>query len=329
MRRPPALLVAILVVVATLPAAYPVAAHGNHLSADAQLSADGTIVVESLFTMGGGHLVVHENQGGSPGRALGSVAIERGYHTTVGVTIDDEFWRKQSGNESYWLVLHSDDGDGEFEEGTDEPLRGIVGGYAGQTVTVRKSDDGSTRVLTSGFTDQKVDSASVSIRRVDAAESSYVVLHEVTENGSRGPVVGTTSVQPGHHEDVRVSLQSDFFTAVNAGETFSLEAVIYQKNGDGEFGAPPDEPVRVGDELVSSRFRAKKVEDARATTESLINTPEPTTGTASSGSTTDSATAPSGAGDGGRSEGSLPGFTATAAFAGFLGSFAIWRARRD
>ncbi|WP_435358610.1 DUF7282 domain-containing protein [Haloarchaeobius sp. DFWS5] len=326
MRGPLSLALAVCVVAASL--AVPVAAHGNHLSADAQLSSDGTLVVESLFTMNGGHIVVHQKTGSGVGQPLGSAQVSQGFHRNVQVAIDDRFWQAHSGNQTYWVVLHRDDGDGKFEPGTDTPIQGLTGGYAGQTIEVGKSDDGAVRVATSGFNDQDVDSSAVTVRQVATDRPSYLVVRAVGDDGSASTVVGTKTVDPGTYDNMTVSLSSSFFSDIDTGNRTTLEAGLYERSGDGEFSTPSDEPVRVGDSTVSSRFRIEKVENAQATTEPLINTPEPTTGT-DSGVTTGSASSSVPTDGENDSTGPSPGFSVLVTVAAVVSLLLVARRRLD
>ncbi|WP_435318617.1 DUF7282 domain-containing protein [Haloarchaeobius sp. TZWSO28] len=309
MRRPLPLLVGVLVVAAAVVVVTPAAAHGNHLSVDAQVSSDGTIVVESMFMTNPGHLVVHQNQGGEIGPPLGNAYVQQGFHSDFAVAIGDQYWADQDGTRSYWLVLHRDDGDGEFEPGTDTPIQGIAGNYAGQQVAVGKSADGAVRVVTGGFTTQRVDAGAVTVRRVDLDRPGYVVLRNVTDDGSTGEIVGTTALDAGSHGNVSVPLSESFFDSLSVNKSTELEAVLYASDGDGSFAADSDDPITVGDETVSSRFDIRKVENAQATTQPLINTPEPTTTAAAT--ETSSATVPgtqSGS-ESGDQQSAVPGFT--------------------
>ncbi|WP_439026638.1 DUF7282 domain-containing protein [Haloarchaeobius sp. DT45] len=327
MRRPLALLLGVLVVATSVVVVVtPVAAHGNHLSVDAQVSSDGTIVVESMFMTNPGHLVVHQNQGGEIGPPLGHAAVEQGFHSDFEVAIGDQYWADQDGPRSYWLVLHRDDGDGEFEPGTDTPIQGIAGQYAGQRVTVGKTDDGAVRVVTGGFTTQRVDDGAVTVRRVDLDRPGYVVLQNVTDDGTTGAVVGTTSLDAGSHDDVSVALSDSFFESLDTDESAELEAVVHAGDGDGSFTAASDEPIRVGDEVVSSRFAIRKVANAQATTQPLINTPEPTT-TGAVTTDTASATASDTRSGGGQSASALPGFTGGLAVVTLTALLLVWRRR--
>ncbi|WP_267639797.1 DUF7282 domain-containing protein [Haloarchaeobius amylolyticus] len=331
MRRPLALLLGLVVVAAAVTAVVtPAAAHGNHLSVDAQVSSDGTIVVESMFMTNPGHLVVHQDRDGSIGPPLGHASVSQGFHSDFEVAVDDEYWADQNGTRTYWLVLHRDDGDGEFEPGSDTPIQGIAGQYAGQQVTVGKSADGAVRVVTGGFTTQRVDSAAVTVRGVDLDRPGYVALRNVTDDGTTGEVVGTKRLDAGSHDNVSVAVSESFFGSLATGETAELEAILHAADGDGEFTVDGDQPIRVGEETVSSRFDVKKVQNAQATTQPLINTPEPTTTGATTGQSSATATGPTAetGGAGGDSQSAVPGFTGIATVVALVAGALVWR-RRD
>lgn len=62
----------LLAVVVLVGVAGPAGAHGYHLTANPQLSDDGTIVVESLFALSDGFVVLHADEDGAPGDPSGA-----------------------------------------------------------------------------------------------------------------------------------------------------------------------------------------------------------------------------------------------------------------
>lgn len=246
------------------------AAHGNHVSVDAQVTADGTVVVEALFSRSSGFLVLHEDRGGEPGAPVGHVALENGPHTDFEVALDDDAWADHDGNRTYWVVIHRDvDGNGEFDWGVDEPVPSLGGPSPGVRVPVRRGADGDVRVLASDpeLVDQRVDSPAVTVRRVELDRPGRVVLRTV-ENGTPAEVVGSRRLAAGAHGNVSVALDDAFFGALAANESVRLAATV-QTGGNGS--------VRVGADVVSTRFSVRKVPDADATTRPLVNTPESAT----------------------------------------------------
>ncbi|WP_256297218.1 DUF7282 domain-containing protein [Haloarchaeobius salinus] len=304
----------------TRPSAVDRPAHGNHVSVDAQVTADGTVVVEALFSRSSGFLVLHADRGGEPGVPVGHVALEDGPHTDFAVALDDDAWADHTGNRTYWVVIHRDvDGNGEFDWGVDEPVPSLGGPAPGVRVPVRRGEDGDVRVLASDpeLVGQRIDSPAATVRRVELDRPGRVVLRTV-ENGTPDEVVGSQRLDSSTHENVSVALDQAYFDGLRDGQSVRLAATV--QTGEG------NESVRVGDETVATRFAVRKVPDAAATTEPRVNTPEPTTGVPGTTATPTTGTATA-AGEGGPT----PGFGATGAVGAFLVvalAGIAWRARR-
>lgn len=251
------------------------AVHGYHVSAHPQV-VDDAVVIESVFLMADGFLVVHADNDGRPGRVLGHVPVGMGSHTVVDVPLEAGVTIPQT-SVTLWAVLHRDaDGDGTFDPGRDDPIR-TFGSIAGTTVAVRRGSH-PVAVAAPGQLDRP-SSGSVVIRRVELAEHGYLVVHDL-ENGSTGRVVGATPLSPGTHDNVTVDLSPAF--VANQSGPFDLRAVVYHEDGDededededgeGEFDPSSDRPVTVGSMTVSSRISVRPVADDATTTGSGANT---------------------------------------------------------
>lgn len=70
-----------------------------------------------------GWAVVYESRAGVPGNALGAARIEAGSHSAVVVPL----LRGTTPSQTYFVVLHRDDGDKQFELRDDFPLRTTSG----------------------------------------------------------------------------------------------------------------------------------------------------------------------------------------------------------
>lgn len=82
----------------------------------------GMTVVVSLVALGEtGWVVIHDSDDGLPGRILGARRLQAGEHSLVTV----ELLRGTEEGHSYIAMLHSDDGDGEFNNKTDLPIMGF------------------------------------------------------------------------------------------------------------------------------------------------------------------------------------------------------------
>lgn len=255
----PALRVAVgsaVLLTALLGASGPGVAHGYHLSVDPQLSDDGTVTVETLFAMSDGFLVLHADDDGI-GDPVGHVPVTIGYQTGVDVVADDRFWDAVTGNETLWVAVHVDDGDGAFDPATD-PIARFAGSEAATTVHVGKNDRGRTYVLSEGRT-QRAPTPAVYVRRVGLAEDGFVVLRTA---GDDGRVVGHVPLAAGVHHHVRIRLNESFFAS--AEEWTTLRAVVHYDDGDGEFTAS-DPPVTVEGRPIASTLTVQKTDETRVT----------------------------------------------------------------
>lgn len=246
--------VAAAVVLALASAALPVAAHGNHLSADSQVSTDGTLVVESVLPTDEAWIVVRADDDGSPGAILGHAPVDadEGLRTDVPVDIEAETWGNWSGTRTVWTVLHAEDGDGEFEPEDDQLLESF-GEPAGDRIRVRKGE-APAYVTAEGFSPQSSADGTVVVRAAALPEDGHVVVHEATDDGP-GDVVGSTALASGVHDDVTVDLDAAFFE--DREGTFTLWAVGYTDDGGGQFDGA-DDPLRVGDDTVSTAFGVER-----------------------------------------------------------------------
>lgn len=264
--------IAVLAVACLLATAGLAAAHGNHLTVDAQYSDDGTVVVENLFLQQGGYLALHADDGGSPGRVLAHKRLDSGYRAGVTITIDRQFWEENGETMTVWATLHEDDGDGEFEPNGDDGIFRSFGSFAGSELAVGKHEAGRTYVVaaTAYGVRQQVDGPNVTVENVSLAEPGYVVVRAVEQDHSPGEIVGYASLEAGVHENVTVEIDESFYES--ADDRFRLYAAVHESDGDGEFDPESDSPVTVGDEQVGSLFDLRKTGG-----DGLVNTPTATT----------------------------------------------------
>lgn len=306
MRAP--VVVALLVALAAV-GAVPVVGHGNHVSADPQV-VDDHLVVESSFlaNRAGGYAVVHVDEGGRIGKPVGHVEVRTGREQAYAIDVNESFLSQVEGTASVWVVLHGTDGDGEFEPGDDEPIRGIGTGPASDRVRIAVGDEGNVNVANGGgFGATAIDEPAVTLRRVETDGGGVVA---VEHNGS---VVGTATVDAGVSENVTVSLEESFYDGLTMNESVPLRATVYREDGGGERTA-----VAVGDETVSTRFDVKRVPDADRST-SIVVTATGTTTSDGGDATTASPSTES-------TSGPTPGFgVAAAVLAALLGAAAVRR----
>jgi hypothetical protein len=276
MRRYLAPVMACFVVLAGF-AALPVVGHGNHLTTDAQV-VDDHVVVERSFLLQDGYAVVHIDQGGQMGRAIGHRALSAGPDENYEIPVDEEFLSQIDGTARVWVTLHRTDGDSEFEPNQDTALTGLQGRAAGVVVPIRVGDDGNVNVVAREFGTQRIDQPSATVRRVETNRPGFVVL----EDGN-GTVVGSAPVAAGTTANVTVDLQGSFYDSLGENESATLTATVYRDDGDGAFAPDADRAMTAGSTPVASEFEVTKVANAARTTSVVVTA----TGTTVPASTVD------------------------------------------
>ena len=301
MRRPLVVAAVCLLVAATAP--LPVSAHSNHLTATSQVSANGTVVVESVFVSQRAHLVVHANDGGELGEALGSTTLTAsGMQRNVEVAIDDAVWEQWGEDRTVWVALHAADGNGEYDP--DDPVFTLFGRRVAERIAVGK---GAAAVVTGrGFLGQRTAASELSVGRVTLPEGGLLV---VRDNGTDA-VVGTRALSAGTHEAVTVDLNASYVASQSG--SFTVRAQLYRDDGDGSLD-DGDRPILAGDGPVETVLPVTVDEGSATGTAPAVNTPtQPqvytpaeTTGSASTGTAATSTAAPHSTTD---SSGVGPGF---------------------
>jgi hypothetical protein len=252
--RTAVLAVAAIAVVLSV-AVTPAAAHTNNVEADAQLSADGTLVVEWEFITVDGYLVVRADDGGEPGEPIGHTPLEggSGFNTDATVAIDDTEWDAQSGSRDLWVTLHREAAGQGFDPEEDPVLR-TFGEPARSQLTVEGAD-ASARLTAQGFSPQETTNGTVSVRHVELPEDGYVVAHTVSGTipsnvpaNETGDIVGTTQVSAGTHGNVTVELDENFVNS--SGDRAVLKTVLYR--GSGPFDPETAEMMTAGDTPIGS-----------------------------------------------------------------------------
>ena len=264
MRRPlpvAVLLLCALLVAATVP--LPVSAHSNHLSATSQVSADGSVVVESVFTSQRAHLVVHANDGGELGEALGSRPLAAdGMQRNVEVAVDAAAWERWGERRTVWVALHADDGDGEYD--ADDSVFTLFGRRVAERIAVGKGD--AAVVTGRGFLGQQTAAPELSVGRVTLPGDGLLV---VRDDGTDA-VVGTRALSAGTHDDVTVDLNASYFESRSG--SFTVRAQLYRDDGDGAFG-DGDRSIRAGDAPVETVLPVSAGGAAANGTAPAMNTP--------------------------------------------------------
>ncbi|PCI90473.1 hypothetical protein COB18_00045 [Candidatus Kaiserbacteria bacterium] len=84
-------------------------------------SAGESVTVQSATLDTDGWIVVHEQQGGFIGNALGAKRVDAGTYSNTNIPL----LRATVANSAYWIVLYSDNGDRQFNLSDDFPLRDV------------------------------------------------------------------------------------------------------------------------------------------------------------------------------------------------------------
>ncbi|GAB4572941.1 MAG: hypothetical protein Kow0077_13780 [Anaerolineae bacterium] len=163
-----------------------------------QVSLDGTVTIDSIYSEGPGFIVIHIDNGeGRPGPIAGYRAVNAGWNINVKVAIDTTM-----ATPTLFAMLHVDTGEvGSFEfgavEGADGPV--IVDGAP----------------LTPPFAativrayDQLVEMGHITITSVTAQQDGWLVVH-AGDASAPGPVLGQTFVPAGTSVDVQVDLEGE------------------------------------------------------------------------------------------------------------------------
>jgi hypothetical protein len=352
-RRALAAALALACVAALTTVPLPVSAHVNDVRADPQVSADGTVVVETAYVADDAWLAVYGDDDGSRGELLGVRRLDgAGFRTDFPVTIDGEHWSDWPEGEArtVHVALHNDEGSGGFDREEDEVLT-----FFGREATDRFTLERGTEayVGTRAFSPQETDGPSVTVRTVRLPADGHLVARNVTgaggENETALEPVGATALDAGTHGNVTVELDEDYYE--RQGSRVRIAFSLYRDDGDGSFDAD-DEPVRAGSETVTTIVRLNRtdasgggggtdggggsaVTTATATDDGGLVTTATDAGTSTATSGTDSAdgdpddgeTATE-AGAGSTSTGGQPGFGAPAAGLAIVAALAAGARRR-
>lgn len=258
-----------------------VLAHGNILAVDSQHTTDGTVELEGAYTLTGSWAAVYTDDAGSPGEPIGHTFLSPNtFHTETTVAIDEGVWRNWSGARTVHVVMHNEDGDGEFDPAadpvitqSDEPVGGAISLARADRAALVAAERLETGTTTGNAT----------VRRVRMPEDGRLVLHAESVSGQ---VVGERALDAGAHAEVTVPVDEDFYRY--QGSTFTLTAAIYS----GDVGDPIDGSTRLtaGERPVATSF---SLEPANKTTPTPTASPD----TTATGSTADAATTTEG-GDG-------------------------------
>jgi hypothetical protein len=274
--RPALAAAAVLLVVTAIAGAGVASGHSvNYVSADPQVTSDGTVLVEGAFIEEPGWAVVHERTADGYGAALGASRLPRGntFYTDIAVSIDEGAWGNWSTREIV-VVLHGENGDGEYTD-ADPALSGFGGVVTDRFVVER----GEPAVVTGeGDFPQRTDGPTVTVRRATLPTRGHLVVRNRTADGR---VVGVRTLDAGTYRNVSVAVNESFYEAT--GGSFAARVSLHHDDGDDEFDG--DSPVTAGNESVVTLFL---VEPDRGG--GVVTTPASTTAPPGDGDGTTTAT---------------------------------------
>lgn len=206
-----------------------------------QPDAKGEVVIAEVVAPADSFVVVHQSDGGMPGKRVGYALIEKGESTNVRVNLDP----KVALTPELLAAVHADRGTrGELEFDMDNMERSpdrpyFVGGKevatafkAAEFGVPVKMDEASIEVGDQPLTD------SVTIAKAIAPADAFVVVHKATPDGMPGERVGFEPIMAGENTNVKVELSKKL-----SGTTKLLAAVHADTDANGKLEFDMDNPV--------------------------------------------------------------------------------------
>lgn len=188
-----------------------------------------TVTADSVLSQGAGFLVIHTDNGGSPGPVAGFAAVEDGLNQGVVVVLD-----QADPTAVLWPMLHVDTGTaGEYEFGAVEGADGPAVDAAGNVVTFPINAGGAT-ASAGGNTGVGADCAVSTL-------TDLVNVNKRSGPGTDNEVLST--LKPGESASVTGSSVSDsgaLWWSLDDGSW--VRADVVAESGDCGDGAGPQEP---------------------------------------------------------------------------------------
>jgi sugar lactone lactonase YvrE len=167
---------------------------GDSVLASDQESDGSSVIVDSVTTLVDGWVVIHADEGGSPGAVLGHTSVPAGTTENVVVILDPAL----AADASLWAMLHIDAGEvGTYEfPGSDTPV--MVGGeivMAPFAVTVAAADTGAAAEATAEATEEATAEATEEAAAAATAEPAAEATTEATEEEAAAATAENTAPQ--------------------------------------------------------------------------------------------------------------------------------------
>jgi hypothetical protein len=211
------------------------------ITARDQLSLDGTVVLDSVFSPLPGWVAVHAmTPDGQPGPVIGIAPVQGGINQNVKVSID-----VGGASPQLTVALHEDTNQvGVFENSmmpsADPPVQNN-----GQPV---QASFAVTAIL---VFDQMVMNDTVVAASVVSAQGGWLVIH-ADNGGQPGPVLGEWLLQPGTNPAVRVPVMADGRTPIVWPMLHVDDGQIGVYEFDGQSGL--DNPIVLNNQVATTSF---------------------------------------------------------------------------
>ena len=214
--------------------------------AEDQIGARSTVTIAEVVAPRDAFVVVHQNDGGMPGKRVGLAAVKAGTTRDVGVVLD----RDVPLTPDLLVALHADGGQrGKFEfdmkkmeHSPDRPF--FVGGKE-VAVSFKVAEFGVPVGMDEAAIEAEDQTAgkSVTISRVLAPADAFVVVHKATADGMPGERLGFVRIPAGESTNVAVELDEAL-----EGETKLIAAIHADRGVPGELQFDMEDPVESPDQ---------------------------------------------------------------------------------
>jgi len=210
-----------------------------------QASGGTTVTVADVVSAGPGWIVIHRQDSGDLGPAIGYAAVKDGDNQNVIVKIDPS-----KATPVMYAMLHVDEGIvGAYEfPGPDAPVIGdgqmVAPSFKANSATV------SNVTPLVKVSDKEITDGTLKVDEVDSSGPGWIVIHTHV-NGEPGPAIGHVAVKDGENKDVSVPIDASKATAV-------LYAILYTDAGKTDVFESPgaDIPVLVNGQMIAQSFKA-------------------------------------------------------------------------
>lgn len=211
-----------------------------------QPEANGLVVIDKVVAPGDAFVVIHQNDGGMPGKRLGYAAIEAGITRAVKIELD----KKVALTPELLAAVHIDrgkKGELEFEmdnvdRSPDKPFfvdgKEVATAFKAAEFGVMASMDEAAIEVG----DQPL-SGKVTVDEALAPTAAFVVVHKATVDGMPGERIGYAAISAGANENVEVTLSEKL-----EGTTRLIAAVHADRGLSGELEFNMDDPVASPDQ---------------------------------------------------------------------------------